>query len=440
MGTTLNKLQYLDTTKGQIKTALNQFNAGITDNDTFRSYVDKIDDIYDNWEKVTSEGTNITLNNTKKGKLYYENNKVVYGNTEQYSTQGYNLLNIYARHDAGYTETVSDVKFTYNSDGSVTAKGTATADITYFLASRASLGNDIFNGTNYLSGCTGGSLTTFYLSFWADTIGTFTQTTTEVATNKTSGVNWNIVIIVKNGTTIDKTFYPMMCATSGKPFEPYTNGASPNPSYPQEVKCVTGTQTVKIKNSSNEVITTKTLSLGNYKPSKIGNYRDYFWTDRDTKKWYIHKDVGEYTFTGQEQISLNQNKAHVFQFTISNVINSYGDYSNYAKCNRFKYKYGNPDDNTDENYFWIYNSVTPVIVIKKTIVTDLGTFKTWLANNQTKLYYRLLTPTDTEITDTTLKSQLEEIYNLMSLNGTTKIEIDGNLPLILKVGALKGGN
>ena len=65
MGTTLNKLEYLDETKSQIKTALNQFNAGITDETTFRDYVDKINDIYDNWEKVTDEGTDITLNNTK---------------------------------------------------------------------------------------------------------------------------------------------------------------------------------------------------------------------------------------------------------------------------------------------------------------------------------------------------------------------------------------
>ena len=82
MGTTLNKLQYLDETKGQIKTALNQFNAGITDEDTFRSYVDKINDIYDNWEKVTGEGTDVTLNNTKNGKIVLTPK----GNTSQSGT------------------------------------------------------------------------------------------------------------------------------------------------------------------------------------------------------------------------------------------------------------------------------------------------------------------------------------------------------------------
>ena len=70
MSTTLNKLEYLDETKQQIKTALNtNFNSQITDSDTFRSYVSKINTIYTNWPKVTGENTLLTLNNTKKGKL-----------------------------------------------------------------------------------------------------------------------------------------------------------------------------------------------------------------------------------------------------------------------------------------------------------------------------------------------------------------------------------
>jgi hypothetical protein len=69
MLTTLSKLEYLDETKAQIKTALNQFNAGITDEDTFRSYVSKIDDIYDGWPKVTGSGTSVTITNTRKAKM-----------------------------------------------------------------------------------------------------------------------------------------------------------------------------------------------------------------------------------------------------------------------------------------------------------------------------------------------------------------------------------
>ena len=215
--------------------------------------------------ETDAEGTNLTINNTENGASFLD--MQLKGQTTQNTTNGNNLLNIYARHPVGYTETSSGVTFTYNNDGSITANGTATANINFFIASQGQLGNNIFNGTNYLSGCTGGSLTTFYLQFWADTVGTYPQATTEVATNKTSGVNWNITIGIKSGVTINKRFYPMMCATSGKSFEMYTNGASPNPSYPQNVNVVTGNTSVNIcnknlwQNANNPIITTYGITL-----------------------------------------------------------------------------------------------------------------------------------------------------------------------------------
>lgn len=43
---TIDKLEYLDETKGLIKDKLNDLGAGITETDTFRSYVDKINELY----------------------------------------------------------------------------------------------------------------------------------------------------------------------------------------------------------------------------------------------------------------------------------------------------------------------------------------------------------------------------------------------------------
>ena len=42
---TIDKLEYLDETKEQIKDALNDLGAEITDEDTFRSYVTKINEL-----------------------------------------------------------------------------------------------------------------------------------------------------------------------------------------------------------------------------------------------------------------------------------------------------------------------------------------------------------------------------------------------------------
>ena len=63
--------------------------------------------------------------------------------------------------------------------------------------------------------------------------------------------------------------------------------------------------------------------------------------------------------------------------------------------------------------------------------------ETYLANNITFMYYTLITPVKREITGT-LKDQIKALYNSQSFTGTTIIEIDGQLPLIIKVRALKG--
>ncbi len=52
MSTTEEKLEYLNETKGQIKTALNELGAEISDSDTFRSYVGKINNLYEEYSSL----------------------------------------------------------------------------------------------------------------------------------------------------------------------------------------------------------------------------------------------------------------------------------------------------------------------------------------------------------------------------------------------------
>lgn len=99
---TLNKLEYLDETKHQIKEALNtNFDSQIQDDDTFRSYVSKISDIYTNWPKVEGEGIDLSLSNTKKGKMKVN----LKGNTSQETTtQSANLFDEeYYNNDSLYS-------------------------------------------------------------------------------------------------------------------------------------------------------------------------------------------------------------------------------------------------------------------------------------------------------------------------------------------------
>lgn len=94
MGTTSEKLTYLNGTKQLLKDKINNLGGSIDDNTTFRNYANQLQNVYDNLPKTEyQEGTEINLGVTSKGKLDYENGVVGIGDTEQDSTQGYNLIN-----------------------------------------------------------------------------------------------------------------------------------------------------------------------------------------------------------------------------------------------------------------------------------------------------------------------------------------------------------
>jgi hypothetical protein len=75
------------------------------------------------------------------------------------------------------------------------------------------------------------------------------------------------------------------------------------------------------------------------------------------------------------------------------------------------------------------------IDISSSQFADLTAWKNWLSTHNTEVYYILATPTTTEITDSTLISQLEAIK--LSYNGQTNISQENNdKPFILDVTAL----
>ena len=93
MGTTAEKLTYLNETKTKLKDMLNLGGASLT-TEPFRQYVDTLknrylyfinngtQEVWDNWEKVVGEGTTITLNNTEEAPMKI----VLKGNTSQEGT------------------------------------------------------------------------------------------------------------------------------------------------------------------------------------------------------------------------------------------------------------------------------------------------------------------------------------------------------------------
>ena len=69
--------------------------------------------------------------------------------------------------------------------------------------------------------------------------------------------------------------------TTEQDYEPYTNGASPNPDYPQDIQIVTGENTITISNKDNTESQTFNINLGNLELCKIGEYQDYIYKNND---------------------------------------------------------------------------------------------------------------------------------------------------------------
>ena len=80
MGATAEKLTYLNTTKQNLKTVINTTGAGLTDESTFRSYANVLNDkilgaingdvdLFEEYPKVSGNGTDLSLNGVVEGKM-----------------------------------------------------------------------------------------------------------------------------------------------------------------------------------------------------------------------------------------------------------------------------------------------------------------------------------------------------------------------------------
>lgn len=238
-------------------------------------------------------------------------------------------------------------------------------------------------------------------------------------------------------------------------YEPYTGGIpAPNPDYPQAVQTVTGEQTITISDGANSE--EFHISLGSIELCKIGNYRDKIfnndpnedWYDPDLEDnaWYVHKATNMFTvtssLTGLGKSGTTSNNAFYYSqgfqdidktdmgvgASSTSVTSCYTPYftstSTYNLLNSSTIgvsfnKYSN-NDNVDFRVGFGVNSN----------VNTLALFKTWLDDNELKVYYPLAIPTDTQITDATLLGQLNAVHEWLTRYGYSST-VTGNLPIII---------
>lgn len=196
-------------------------------------------EIYDKLPKVSGNGSNFSLENAQNGKL---DSFGMDGNTEQITYTGKNLLDIpdgsIVNQGVTVTRNNNVITFsgtatgTYPSTGSfpfTIAPGTYTISSTnnnydFFLWFR-NLNSDLINSANLHKGTKTITITSNNIT--ALVIG---------VENLTTGTTYNIetsIQIEKGSTATD--------------YEPYVGGTpSPNPDYPQDIRVVTGNNTINV--------------------------------------------------------------------------------------------------------------------------------------------------------------------------------------------------
>ena len=338
------------------------------------------------------------------------------GDTFQQSYTGKNLLAV--RTDA-FTDTRGGVTWSYDPETQIfTFNGTTTTDnITFGLPAQShtiEAGSTLYLTIEYVSGSIDGVLR---LQSFESGYGNsaYVGITGESSVSATKQITAESVRVIHNmhNTAVGQTFndFKIKCymSTVDATYEPYVGGQpSPNPEYPQPIQTVTGLQTITING------TDYPLDLGTIELCKLGDYQDYIW--KDGEDWKVHKATsGNMTLNGSED---GWSKGNNGRFNLSDYAPSPASGSadnNPILSNRFISRFSFDDlsvflSGTNELVCFIYTSAS-----------TLTAWKAWLSSNNTTVCYALATPTDTEITDTTLIAQLEAIRTASLQNGANTI-------------------
>lgn len=226
--------------KNQVNADKDLINDGVDfiDDETLTNYDDKIAEMQEAYKSFipinTTSGETVQIDNSTSDKAITSIG--LDGNTEQTTYTGKNLLPI----SAFSSTTQGGVTLTNNNDGSYTINGTASGYVGFTLFS-----NMNFTGNNtYVLKETATTGLTAYLQTGTETVSCTTHSTTDKNIK-------NIVIGIQSGTVLNNlTIKPYVYSgnyDSSVVYEPYVGGtASPNPDYPQEVKVVTGDNTINV--------------------------------------------------------------------------------------------------------------------------------------------------------------------------------------------------
>lgn len=213
----------------------------------------------------------------------------------------------------------------------------------------------------------------------------------------------------RNGTTIAARLYYYKTDNTFISTEAKSNGqfTTPNNCY-------------KVNFISDQIVSNY-ASLSINKGSTALPYEPYGAKD----KWLLHKEIGKYDTW--ETINRTSSYTNTSSYQFALTLPTTSTLRSYALSNYFQ----NAINNNDNEHIFVgtglatdYDGLN--VFLSKTRATTSEEAKTWLKNNGVVFYYILANPTTTEITDTTLLEQLDEIETAHAYEGQTNITQENN--------------
>lgn len=166
---------------------------------------------------------------------------------------------------------------------------------------------------------------------------------------------------------------------------------------------------------------------------KIGNYQDYFYKDSD--KWYLHKEIGKVVLNGSENWIIGNTGTANWFYRLNSFYYGLVDLANAGICTNYSCVDIN-NNNTTQGIS--ASAVGHNIFIRYGTEDTIENWKAWLSTHNVVVYYVLATPTNTEVTYEPLIDQLNLLEKAMSKNGQTNIsQVNNDLPFIISASALK---
>ena len=173
---------------------------------------------------------------------------------------------------------------------------------------------------------------------------------------------------------------------------------------------------------------TYSIDLGSIELCKIGDYQDYIY--KENGNWYLYKAIGKVVLDGTESGWYSQTQTGFYRYGIDvadiNNDSSLADLvliiSNFFKGITFNGR----GSSGYETIYAVSNNQQHQFFVNTQQYSTIAEFKTWLNTNNLIVYYVLATPTTTQITDTTLLSQLEALAGATTYLGQTNIITSGS--------------